>query len=92
MESTGYLDSAIDLGINAPEQDRMLYRRTTDCAVLSTQDRTQSKMNPDAKGTANPYENITYFYYGKDESDGYNYTYAASNYTEDYYDFWYDVT
>ena len=89
----GYLDSAIDLGINAAAQDRVVDRRTTDCAVLSTRNRVKSEINPDGKNSAYPYANVTYFFYGESQSFGENYTWRVSNYTLDNsnYDYWYDV-
>lgn len=39
---TGYLDSHSDLGINAPLQDRVTFRRVTSCAPLVTEGFTES--------------------------------------------------
>ena len=33
---TGFIDSAIDLGINAKPWDRVLYRKSISCAILNT--------------------------------------------------------
>ena len=91
MTCAGYLDSAIDLGINAAVQDRIVYRKTTDCAVLNTRDRVKNEMKPYSTGSAFPYNNVTYFFYGEQKGDGKNYTWAMSNYTVHVYNFWYDL-
>ena len=90
---TGYIDSAIDLGINAKPADRVLYRKTISCAVLSSDSPYfGSEVGPMPNNTAYPDDNMTYFYYGPD-NQGDNYTYSSSNYSTDgLYDYWYDMS
>lgn len=88
----GLLDSAVDLGINAPLQDRILYRRTTSCAMLSTEDRVESEV-ADMQGTPWPNLNTTYFDYGRNVQENTSYTHSDDNYTTSTYtyNFAYDV-
>ena len=89
---TGYIDSAIDLGINAKPADRVWYRKIISCAVLSSDSfYSASEVGPMPDNTAYPDDDEMYFYYGPD-TEGHNYTDAFSNYTlNGLYDYWYDL-
>ena len=89
---TGYLDSAIDLGINAKPADRVWYRKVISCAVLSTDSSfATSKVGPDPNDAAYPDDDEMYFWYGPDKQ-GDDYTQSFSNYTTNgTYDYWYDL-
>ena len=89
---TGFIDSAIDLGINAKPEDRVLYRKTVSCAVLNSDSPyNASKVGPDPDNAAYPDREEIYFYYGPD-NQGDNYTTRFSNYTlNGTYDYWYDL-
>ena len=88
---TGFIDSAVHLGINARAEDRVLYRRTTSCAVLSTDGYVETI--PGEYEAAYPYDHTTGFFYGPNYLDGEAYTESFSNYTYDgRYQFWYDLT
>ena len=54
---TGFIDSAVHLGIDARAKVRVLYRRTTSCAVLSTDG--YAKTVPGEYNAAYPYDNTT---------------------------------
>jgi hypothetical protein len=43
---SGYLDSNDDLGINAPNKDRIQFRRITTCAVLAAEEKYSSSWTP----------------------------------------------
>ena len=90
---TGYIDSAIDLGINAKPGDRVLYRKTISCAVLSSDSPyNTSEVGPMPNNPAYPDDDEMQFYYGPD-NQGDNYTYRSSNYSSDgLYDYWYDLS
>lgn len=68
---SGFLDSHRDLGINAPENERFLYRRVAQCAPLRTEG---------FKSSYNATEDRSYtrYYYGK-ANDAFNHTYQYSN-------------
>lgn len=55
---TGYLDSHFDLGINAPEKDRVQFRRVTTCAPLVTEGYKNSVQVEGAEA------NYTRYFYG----------------------------
>ena len=91
---TGYLDSAIDLGINAKPEDRVWYRKVISCAVLSTDSSfATSEVGPDPDNAAvYPDSDNMYFWYGPD-MQGDNFTISFSNYTTNgAFDYWYDLT
>ena len=90
---TGYIDSAIDLGINAKPADRVWYRKIISCAVLSSDSPyATSDVGPDPDDTAYPDDDEFYFYYGPD-NQGDNFTTSFSNYTlNGPYDYWYDLS
>lgn len=89
---TGFIDSAVHLGIDARAKDRVLYRRTTSCAVLSTDG--YARTVPGEYNAAYPYDdNTTGFFYGPNYLVGKDYTKSFSNYTYDgRYNFWYDLS
>ena len=90
---TGYLDSAIDLGINAKPEDRVWYRKLISCAVLSTDSPyAASEVGPDPNNAAFPDDEELLFYYGPHSQED-NYTVSFSNYTVNgLYDYWYDLS
>ena len=91
---TGYLDSAIDLGINAKPADRVLYRKVISCAVLSTDSSfATSEVGPyPNNAAAYPDSDNMYFWYGPDKQ-GDNFTIVFTNYTTNgAFDYWYDLT
>ena len=67
---SGLLDSNDDLGINAPENERFLYRKVTECAPLRT-DGFKSSFNVSSDRSYSGY------LYGQSSRD--NYTYCYSN-------------
>ncbi len=89
---TGFIDSAVDLGINAKPGDRVLYRKTISCAVLKADSPYfASEVGPDPDDAAYPDRRLIIFNYGPDKK-GHNYTTRFSNYTLDgTYDYWYDL-
>ena len=89
---TGFIDSAIDLGINAKPGDRVLYRKSISCAVLNTDSRyVADTVGPDPHNAAYPDEYEVFFYYGPD-NQGDNFTASFDNYTlEGGYNYWYDL-
>lgn len=89
---TGYLDSAIDLGINAKPADRVWYRKFLSCAVLSTDSPYYvSKVDPHPD-TAYPDDDEMYFYYGPADQNQ-TYTTSFTNYSVNgIYDYWYDLS
>lgn len=76
-------------------EDRVLYRKTTSCAILSTNGYSYSNVSADPRDAAYPYVNMTYFTYGPDILEkGHNYTAKFDNYTDDAiydYDLSYDL-
>jgi hypothetical protein len=85
---TGRINSHLDLGINAPEHDRIEYQRIMRCAPLTTNGYSSSWDNYTSLGASGsayafgyPGESFLNFYYGKE--DGFNIpaTFAYSNYT-----------
>ena len=88
---TGFIDSAIHLGINAKPGDRVLYRKSISCAVLNDSLHVTDYVGPDPNNTAYPYEKEIFFYYGPD-TQGNNFTASFNNYTYDGgYNYWYDL-
>lgn len=72
---TGYLDSNDHLGINAPQDERILFRAVVTCAPLSTEGF--------AKNSTTAAGNYTMYDYGN-KTTGQNYTYAARSLQEQY--------
>ena len=68
---TGYVDSHIDLGLNAPENDRILWRNVVHCAPLVTKGFTSH--NVTALG------NLTFYHYGTTSGLPRNVTYSAES-------------
>ncbi|KAF2140948.1 uncharacterized protein K452DRAFT_351652 [Aplosporella prunicola CBS 121167] len=72
---TGYLDSHFDFGINAPPNERILFRRISSCAPIKTDGYQKPYQDPETR------ENYTRYYYttssqneqGSDESFTYEY-------------------
>ena len=89
---TGFIDSAIHLGINAKPGDRVWYRKTISCAVLSSDSLyAANEVGPDPNNTAYPDQDEILFYYGPD-NQGDDFTIGFSNYTlNGMYDYWYDL-
>ena len=88
---TGFLDSAIDLGINAKPGDRVLYRKSISCAVLNTDpDYVATTVGPNPDNAAEPDRLEIFFYYGPDV-EGDNFTASFDNYTLEGYNYWYDL-
>lgn len=67
---TGYLDSNDHLGINAPQDERILFRTVMSCAPLSTEGY--------SRNTTSGTEDYTAYIYGNKMS-GQNYTYEVKN-------------
>jgi hypothetical protein len=81
---TGHMDSHEDLGINAPSENRVTYRRVMSCTPIFAGD--YSTIGPGSNNISS--EEVAYYYFGKRyNSDGevsFNYTYSYSN-MRDYY-------
>ena len=77
---TGAIDSHRDLGINAPIQDRLVYRRRTSCAVLNDTDRVIESNESTSEAMARAY-------YGHSILEDTNYTYSFSNFSSLYTEF-----
>ena len=89
---TGFIDSAIHLGINAKPGDRVLYRKSISCAVLNDSLYVTDHVGPDPDDAAYPYQRDIFFYYGAD-NQGHNFTASFDNYTlEGGYNYWYDLS
>lgn len=73
---TGYIDSHEHLGLNAPPDERVMFRTVLQCAPLVTEGYTN---NISTSG-----ENYTAYYYGPDTS-GNNYTYKTSTLDAQYH-------
>jgi hypothetical protein len=81
---TGYIDSNKDLGINAPPEHRIFYRKTTTCAVVDGTN--WSSYYVKGPNDILPGDTSIYYYFGPNY--GYNttgptseYTFAVSNYS-----------
>lgn len=74
---TGVIDSHSDLGMNAPHNDRLAYRRITTCAVLNGTGYATG-WNGSDDNTTDP----AYVFYGP--SPGNDYTYSYSNFASLY--------
>jgi hypothetical protein len=70
---TGYLDSHADFGINAPPEQRFLYRRVLHCAPLVTKGYTSAKVRFGM--------NYTDYHYSEPSETRSNFTYAYVNRT-----------
>ena len=70
---TGYLDSHADFGINAPPEQRFLYRRVLQCAPLVTEGHTSSLIRYGM--------NYTGYHYSLASANRSNFTYAFVNRT-----------
>ena len=90
---TDFIDSAVDLGINAKLEDRVWFRKSISCAVLSSDSvYTSSEVGPNSINAAFPDQNETFFYYGP-SFRGHNFTASFSNYTYNgAYNYWYDLS
>lgn len=89
---TGFLDSGIDLGINAKPGDRVLYRKSISCAVLDDSLYATDHVGPDPDNAAEPDRREIFFYYGPD-TQGDNFTASFDNNTlEGGYNYWYDLS
>lgn len=85
---TGLLDTHEDLGINAPQSERIKYRKLTTCAPLQTKNFEDgaleqfvpySEQNENSKGT--PGDWIAEYYYGPNMGTGGNATFSSNNHT-----------
>lgn len=79
---TGLIDSHNNLGINADYNDRLLYRRATNCTVLNDTAFMTSSVNQTDSIGADPSLKVTYANYGHSLSDSTNWTYAYSNFAD----------
>ncbi len=76
---TGLLDSHADLGINAPPQNRVSFRRVTTCAPLhatpwgTTQNDSEVGLVIYINAGPNPPSNYTFSYYHRAGMDGFGY-------------------
>lgn len=85
---TGRIDSHLDLGINAPQSDRIEYQRVMRCAPLTTAGFSSGWDNYTSLGPSGssyafgyPGEDFLNFYYGKENGFNIPATFAYSNYT-----------
>ena len=77
---TGYIDSHLNLGINAPESDRVTLRKRVRCAPLESEKYKKEGVNGTYYGNMSNTDNsFTGYYYGKNRRVGSPYTYAFSN-------------
>lgn len=74
---TGYLDSHLDFGINAPPNERIQFRRLSSCSPIKTDGYSKSYRLPDSNNSYSRY------YYGDshpvDSDDPYTYQYPEIN-------------
>ena len=76
---TGFIDSHLDLGINAPADERLSFRRVTTCAVLNDTGYVFDVETP-ANSTSNTLaQNTTDVFYGESLIQGTNFTYSYSD-------------
>lgn len=75
---TGYIDSHEHLGLNAPFDERVIFRTVLQCAPLVTEGYTD-----DISNTSTPAENYTAYYYGPDRF-GQNYTFSTTSWDTQY--------
>lgn len=68
---TGYVDSHKDLGLNAPENERIFWRSVLHCAPLVTRGFTSHKLTPSG--------NLTTYEYGASTGQQNNITYTAES-------------
>ena len=68
---TGYVDSHKDLGLNAPENERILWRNVVHCSPLITKGFTSNSITP--------LGNMTFYHYGKAFALRKNATYSAKS-------------
>lgn len=73
---TGYIDSSEHLGINAPANDRILFRSILECAPLVTENYSENVTLPTG--------NYTRYYYGPKIKAAQNFTYQAPTATSQY--------
>jgi hypothetical protein len=81
---TGYLSSHSDFGLNAPEADRVLYRKTTSCTILrDSHFITDWKDIPaSAESPGSPAKRVVDAYYGPNIVADRNATYSYSNWDQ----------
>ncbi|KAJ9651306.1 hypothetical protein H2198_009400 [Neophaeococcomyces mojaviensis] len=90
---TGDIDSHEDLGINAPQNDRLRYRRVTTCAVLNDTSRVRGWNGLVANSSSpNPVPEAAYAYYGPSVDQNTAWTYSYTNFASFYNNFSYKVT
>lgn len=82
---TGYLDSHFDFGINAPEQERVLFRRVSSCAPIKSDGHRKSYQPPGTNST----ETLYYYGGGLGESDD---AIKSTPFTYDYPDYTWTAT
>ncbi|KAH0558778.1 hypothetical protein GP486_004582 [Trichoglossum hirsutum] len=76
---TGYLNSDLDLGVNAPENDRIWFRRVSSWTPLPTTNYTGAGWVT-LNGTI-PGDKFLLYYYGQSPSINKNYTFVLGNYS-----------
>lgn len=74
---TGYIDTSKHLGINAPANERILFRSIFDCAPLETRNHSENVTLPGGG-------NYTRYSYGQGISYAANFTYEAPIFTPEY--------
>jgi hypothetical protein len=86
MFDTGLIDSHNDLGINAQPDDRLFYRRVTNCTVLNDTAQVTIWVNGTNSAGAPPVD-IAYAYFGHSITYPTEWTYAYSNFAAFYTNF-----
>ncbi len=83
---TGYIDSHLHLGINAPPKNRVLFREVLECAPITIQgfqsgwvDLADSGLPQDMYGPGNYGSEFMYYNYGPQYDYGMNHTFIYSN-------------
>ena len=92
---TGLINSHNNLGINADYNDRLSYRRVTNCTILNDTAFMTGSINQTVTGWINqtdgtgtqPSLKVTYANYGRSLSDLTDWTYAYSNFADFYTNF-----
>jgi hypothetical protein len=82
---TGFLSSHEDLGLNAPQQDRIWYRKCTTCTVLNDAKFISNWKNISATADS-PAKSVVDAYYGPNQLADRNATYSHSEWDQ-YYSF-----
>jgi hypothetical protein len=80
---TGFISSHQDLGLNAPEQDRILYRKSTTCTVLNDARFVSGWKNIPATADS-PAKRVVDAYYGPNQLADRNATYSYSEWDQYY--------